>query len=274
MPFVKARGVDFFYREAGQGSPVLLIHGAAGNADVWSGVFGSLARDHRVIAYDRRAHTRSKATPPAATENYSVHGEDAAAIIEALDAAPATVVAWSGGALTALHLASRHPELVANLVLEEPPYLVLNNLDPGSAQAFQDIEKLAGEGRLRDAAETFLRWAGAYRTGGTVFDSLDPALRESMLENAPTLLAELKAGTGEELMGEPLQRIKCPITCLVGELTPQVFVDGVDRSVKMLSQARVVRIAGAAHAIHIDQPEQFVDAVTSACRPAVNPVAR
>lgn len=47
MSMVNVRGVDFFYRESGQGAPIVLIHGAAGNADVWSSVFDLLARDHR-----------------------------------------------------------------------------------------------------------------------------------------------------------------------------------------------------------------------------------
>jgi pimeloyl-ACP methyl ester carboxylesterase len=264
MPLINVRGINFFYQEAGEGAPLLLIHGGAGNADVWSSIFESLARDHRVIAYDRRAHTRSKAAPPPPAQNYSTHGEDAAALLQALAAAPATIVGWSGGGLTALHLASRHPTLVSCLVLEEPPFHVLTNLTPDAVPVFQRIEQLAGEGRLRDAAEAFLRFACSYRTGGTAFDTFEPALRESMLANAGTLLPEIQAGGGEELTAEQLQGITCPVTCLVGELTPEVIVAGTDRLVRLLSHARIIRIAEAAHAIHIDQPERFVDAVRSA----------
>jgi len=77
-------------------------------------------------------------------------------------------------------------------------------------------------------------------------------------------LPELQAGTGEELTADHLRRITCPVTCLVGELTPQVVVDGTDRLVRFLPHARITRITGAAHAMHIDQPDQFVDAVRSA----------
>jgi pimeloyl-ACP methyl ester carboxylesterase len=48
-----------------------------------------------------------------------------------------------------------------------------------------------------------------------------------------------------------------------------VFVISTDRLVRLISHARVVRVAGAAHAIHIDQPERFVDAVRSAAAPGV-----
>jgi pimeloyl-ACP methyl ester carboxylesterase len=264
MSMVNIRGVDFFYRQSGHGSSLMLIHGAAGHADVWSSVFESLARDHRVIAYDRRAHTRTKAAPPPPVGTFVTHAEDAAALLQALAAAPATVVGWSSGGLIALHLASRHPDLVARLILEEPPFLVGTNLTPTAGATFQRVEQLGGEGRVREAAETFLRFAASYRTDGTAFDTFDPALRESMLANAATMLTELQAGTGEELTVDQLRRITCPVTCLVGDLTPQVIVDGTDRLVRLIHHAHVTRITGAAHAMHIDQPDRFVDTVRSA----------
>lgn len=269
MAAINIRGGAFYYRESGGGAPLLLIHGAAGNADVWSPIFDILARDYRVIAYDRRAHSRTRAEPPAPAENYSVHADDAAALLQALSAAPATVVGWSGGGLVALHLASKFPELVAGLILEEPPFLLVPNMTPDTAAAFRRIEELASSGRLRDAAETFLRFAGSYRTGGTVFDRLDPALRESMLANAATLLPELQAGTGEELTAGELERVRCPVTCLLGELTPSAIADGTGRLARVLPQARVVRIAEAAHAVHIDQPDRFVKAIRRAANAAL-----
>jgi pimeloyl-ACP methyl ester carboxylesterase len=263
MSLINVRGIDFFYQEAGEGAPILLIHGATGNADVWSSVFEPLARDHRVIAYDRRAHTRSKAATPPPAEYYSTHGDDAAALLQALAATPATVVGWSGGGLTALHLASKHPSLVSCLILEEPPFQIISNLTPAVAAVIRRVEQLVGEGRLRDAAEAFLRFALSYRTGGGAFDTLEPALRESMLGNGGTLLPEISVAV-EGPSAAQLQRITCPVTCLVGELTPEVVTACADRLVRILSHARIIRIAGAAHAIHIDQPERFVDAVRSA----------
>jgi pimeloyl-ACP methyl ester carboxylesterase len=169
--------------------------------------------------------------------------------------------------LTALYLASMHPTLVSSLVLEEPPFQLFSNQTPDAVAVFQRVEQLAGDGHLRDAAEAFLRFAVSYRTGGTAFDTFEPALRESLLGNAEALIPELQAGPVEEVSAERVQGITCPVTCLVGELSPDVIVAATDRLVRILSHARIIRIPDAAHAMHVDQPERFVDAVRSAVVP-------
>ena len=263
MPLINVRGIDFFYREAGEGAPLLLIHGALGSADVWPSVIESLARDHRVIAYDRRGYSRSKAAPAPLGQYFTTHGDDAATLLQALAAVPAAVVGWSGGGLTALHLATRHPDLVTCLVLEEAPFQALANPTPDFAAGLQRVGQLAGEGRGRDSAEAFMRLVFSYRTGGSAFDTFPPELRDSMLANAATLMPEVQAASGEVTI-EQLQRMTCPVTCLLGEQSHEVFVTATDRLVQVMSHARVVRIPGAPHAMHIDQPERFVDAVRSA----------
>lgn len=62
---------------------------------------------------------------------------------------------------------------------------------------------------------------------------------------------------------EQLRGIACPVTCLLGELSHAVFATATDRLVQLISHTRVMKIPGAPHAMHIDQPERFVDAVRS-----------
>ena len=72
---------------------------------------------HRVIAYDRRGFARSSAAPRGVLADQA---RDAAELLEALGASPATVVGWSAGGVIALDLAASYPERVASLVLAEP----------------------------------------------------------------------------------------------------------------------------------------------------------
>lgn len=124
MATVDVNGASLYYEERGKGSPLLLVHGTGAYSDLWSPVLNGLAHFHRVIAYDRRGFARSSAAPPGRLKD---HARDAAELLEALGAAPATVVGWSGGGVVALDLAVSHPDHVASLVLAEPAVHLLTH---------------------------------------------------------------------------------------------------------------------------------------------------
>jgi pimeloyl-ACP methyl ester carboxylesterase len=254
-------GTELFYEERGSGAAIVLIHGAGGNGDVWAPLIAGLTASHRVIVYDRRGHSRS-AQPP--VKDYAVHVRDAAGLVRALDAAPATVVGWSSGGLVALGLAIDAPELVSGLVLEEPPMHAKKHPAWDQIRAIGSAQILRRVGRERQGARVFLRWVLSYRTGGTAFDRMPADLQEAMLANARAVMADLDAGTGEELTADRIAAIKCPATCLVGDLSPKPLLNATDRLLDMLPQASQATIEGAAHAIHFDRPAEFVHAVQRA----------
>ena len=71
----------------------------------------------RVIAYDRRGYGASGAPEPYEGTTVEEQAEDAAALLRALDAAPAVVFGDGFGALVALDLVKRHAALVRAVVL-------------------------------------------------------------------------------------------------------------------------------------------------------------
>src|SRR5205807_5926921 len=119
MGEVEAGGEKLYYREAGSGPPLLLIHGTGGHADAFDKIVTPLAERYRVIAYDRRGHSRSAAMMHPSKDYFRHHADDAAALLRKLKAAPAAVLGWSGGGVVALTLAVRHPDVVSRLVLYE-----------------------------------------------------------------------------------------------------------------------------------------------------------
>lgn len=259
MSSVSVDGVELFYRQAGSGPPILLIHGFGGSADVWEAPFELLAEEHRVIAYDRRGFSRSVHAPVRSIER---HGDDAAGLLRALDAVPATVVGWSNGAIVALDLAVHHPGLVAALVLEEPP------LHLGRRPGFRQLRAVFTAlllARIKDEAagcEAFLRWASRYSSGGNGYDRLPDSMRQQMRENGPASMAELFSGGGDHLSKEQVAAIACPVLCTAGELSDRAFTRAVDYVVDLLPMAEVKRIAGAGHAMHLERPAEFADAVS------------
>jgi len=67
MPALELPGATLNYRTAGDGPPLVLVHGSATDLTTWDGVIDELARDHRVIAYDRRGYGQSRHRPSATT---------------------------------------------------------------------------------------------------------------------------------------------------------------------------------------------------------------
>jgi pimeloyl-ACP methyl ester carboxylesterase len=85
-----------------------------------------------------------------------------------------------------------------------------------------------------------------------------------MSNNASSTLAELDAGTGEELAEAQITAIHCPITCLWGELSQPFLRNATKRLLKLLPQALSVEVAGGAHGLHVSHRSKFVQAVEQA----------
>jgi len=117
-------GAVLYYdvRDSGSaGHPVLLLIGAPMGASGFAALAGQFA-DRTVVTYDPRGTERSQRTdgePPGSEPGE--HAEDLARLIEALGAGPADVFGSSGGAVNALALVARHPQLAGTLVAHEPP---------------------------------------------------------------------------------------------------------------------------------------------------------
>jgi pimeloyl-ACP methyl ester carboxylesterase len=102
------------WREAGQGAPVLLIHGVGLNADAWEPQIVTLSIRHRVIAIDMPGHGQSDPLPEGSV--LSDYVTAIAGLIDALGISPVPVIGHSMGALIALGLALDYPEKIAAMV--------------------------------------------------------------------------------------------------------------------------------------------------------------
>lgn len=107
-------------RSAGDGPPVLLLHGLVGSSRYWNSSYDDLARRHRLIIPDLLGFGRSP--KPASDYSPDRHVEAVIALLDELGVdAPAVVGAHSAGSILALRLAWRHPDRVAAVVAFGPP---------------------------------------------------------------------------------------------------------------------------------------------------------
>jgi pimeloyl-ACP methyl ester carboxylesterase len=205
---------DLHVETRGRGPTVLMITGATGDAGHWDAVADHLSDAFTVLTYDRRGNSRSPAPAGWTSTTIAEQADDAAALLEAVGAAPAAVVGNSLGAVIASALVERRPEIVRRVVLHEPPLL---GMVPEGAAIAADLETMIGaavrEGGFRLAMERFL----ASVAGEEVVAGLDPVLRARMLGNAETFFQlEMPALAAHHVDTGRLRATGVPLVCVAG----------------------------------------------------------
>lgn len=251
---VQVDGISLAVRESGQGPPVLLVHGSA--PTMWGGLPETLATSHRVIDYDRRSFGDSSAPSP---KDPRRHAEDAAGVLAQLHACPALVVGWSMGAVIAVELACRHPEIVSGLALLEPPFRAKQHPRPAMLRAVLGATLLGRLGRPEDGAERFLRWALARRNGSSAYDDAGPGWPEDVRHNGRAIVSELDAG--EHLDRRAIAGLATPTIVLAGAESDPIFPAAAHRLAALLPAAELVVVPGSGHAIPFDAAPVVADTV-------------
>lgn len=114
--YVEVGGLRTWHEVAGRGPAVVLLHGGFAGAASWSAQAPTLAREgFRVHAPERRGHAHTPDVEGPLT--YEVMAADTIAYLEAAVGERAHLVGWSDGAVVALLVALRRPDLVGRMVL-------------------------------------------------------------------------------------------------------------------------------------------------------------
>lgn len=256
------------FEETGEGIPILLIHPSGATGSTWGSVVDELARVGRVITYDRRGYGRSGAEP---VHRVSIHTADAAAVLDSLGAGPAVVVGVSSGAMIAVDLAVRRPDLIRAVVEHEGPWRFNRHVPPGpQCAAIVRIGAFILRGRPGDAAEALLRSAYGYRDGGTAWDAFPEEWHRVARDNAKATLWDFVTTIGNHPTATDLATIRVPVVCSYGARSPDFMARRTRAFAAAIPGASVRRIEDAAHAAPFDAPEGFVrmiaDVVASGAR--------
>ena len=116
MPKVRVRDIDVYYEIHGSGPRLFFIGGSGSDLRDQPHVFdGPLAKHFEILAYDQRGLGQTDAPPGPYT--MAGYGEDAAALLKALDFGPCPVMGVSFGGMVAQELVCRHPKRATRLVL-------------------------------------------------------------------------------------------------------------------------------------------------------------
>ena len=254
MPTLEARGVELFWSERGEGRPVLLVHETATDGTVWEEVAEALARDARVITYDRRGWGASSAPEGYRRTTVEEQSEDAAALLESAGDGPAVIGGVGVGAVIALDLLLRRPDLVSGTLLIEPPIL---QLLPVATEALSEdrrrleIAAAAGE----DAIALYL--SGGLPSLGAEVARLPAELTAGARERPGSVIAEMGVATGWRVPLPSLAAAELPSLVVTTASTPPLVRDASAALVAKLAGSPAREVDSGPAAPHLGAPREL-----------------
>jgi pimeloyl-ACP methyl ester carboxylesterase len=253
---VSVRGIELYVEQRGDGHPLLLIHGGGEDTTMLAAQADDLAAAcHRVITYDRRGTGRS-GRDDWPGNGADQHADDAAALLAALDAQPASVLGVSSGGVVALALAARHPGTVDRVIAWEPPALgVIPGAEAMNAEIMAPVNAhlAAHPGDYVGAQAVLLTAILGFPV--TVDDPAFAATRanaEPMIRDEPTIT--LRTFTPDELAG-------APITIAVGS-APNDVVAAAAEQLSAQTHSDPVAVDGD-HEVYLSDPTVLTNLVSA-----------
>ncbi|WP_371617332.1 alpha/beta fold hydrolase [Streptomyces sp. NBC_00454] len=242
-------GGRIWAEEAGDGPPLVLLHGSVHDSRLWDRVFAGLARHHTVVRYDARGHGRS--TPPTAPFRYE---DDLLAVLDRFGFRDAGLVGLSMGGEVALDFTLEHPERVRSLTLIAASAGGHEWPRSPETNAYAAAYRASDARRIAELELTL--WAGlGDRAPG--FEVIEPMVRE----NAEAAAAAEKGHALDpaEVAVERLDRIGVPTTVVVGDHDhPEIGVIA-GRLVDGIPGARLELVAGADHYLPLRAPGRLLE---------------
>lgn len=114
--FFSSNGVKIRYIVAGKGEPVILVHGFAGNSDMWRPLIADLSNDYEVIAFDCRGH--GKSDKPHEPQQYGIEMvNDIVRLMDHLQINKAHIIGYSMGGFIVVKMLVEHPDRFLTAVI-------------------------------------------------------------------------------------------------------------------------------------------------------------
>ena len=134
--YVDVNGLRMYYKDGGQGTPILLLHGGLDTIDSSFGeLLTALRKTARVITPEMQGHghTADRSGPL----NLEQMADDMAMLLTKLGFNHIDVAGYSLGGVVGIGLAIRHPEMVSSVTVIGTPFST-DDLDPQVKEAIRD----------------------------------------------------------------------------------------------------------------------------------------
>jgi pimeloyl-ACP methyl ester carboxylesterase len=252
---LSVRDTPLAVHTVGAGIPCVLLHGFPLDHTMWRGQ-EPLTEHLRLIVPDLRGFGGSAGTPMESIESLA---DDVPALLDALHVTgPAVICGLSMGGYVAQHVAVRHPDRVAALVLVDTR---LEADTPEARAAREDLSAKVGrlgQSILADAMVPRLLAPSPAAVAAPGRAATEALLRAAILaQPVAGIKAALAALAARPDMTEPLRHVLAPTLLVCGEEDAITPPDCLRRAEEIMPCARLLIVPHAGHMTPLEAPEVF-----------------
>lgn len=248
--------MKLYYRQRGQGTPIVILHGLFGCSDNWFTIARKLEEEYRVILPDLRNHGQS---PHSEEWDYTAMSDDLYDLFNELQLDSANLMGHSMGGKVAIEFAARYPEKINKIVVVDiaPKYYPVHHMEILNGLRSIDLNTLQSRNEAdKKLAETIQ----------------EPGIRQFLLKNLARNddkfywkinldVIEKKIENVGEGMDDAIE-IDLPALFIRGEKSDYILNEDYDLIRDIFPKAKIATIKNSGHWVHAEKPAELLDMLT------------
>jgi pimeloyl-ACP methyl ester carboxylesterase len=258
--FAEAGGVSWHYVEAGEGEPVVFLHGLPESWFSWHYQIEAVSKQYRVIAVDLKGYGQSDKRDG----DYTAQGvaNELIALFDAIGLDKFSLVTHDWGSVIGDYVAGKIPDRIVKYIRMEAPVL---KIDPAKHPQFELFKNQDFARGMMSQARTFITMVYEPRTvqkisdadmEGIIFEFSRPGVAEAVPRYFRDFTLE-----DEEVRAERFGRMTFPVLVLQGEkdqAQPLWYFEGIE---EVFPDVEFQIIKDAGHFTELEKPEEVSKAI-------------
>lgn len=253
-------GIRYHVEMAGDGFPLMLLHGFTGDTTTWKPFCDRWGHHSKLIIPDLIGHGKTESPNDLKRYQIEAAATDLKQLLDHLNIDKVDLLGYSMGGRLALTFAILFPDRLRKLIIE--------SASPGLEKEEERQLRRMKDGELANfinekGIEKFVDYWEAiplFSSMESLPQQIKDSIRNQRLSNCPQGLANslFGMGTGSQpsWWGSPLEGLTCEVLLLTGEKDKK-FCEIAKRMQKMIKNSEWIVIKNAGHAIHVEDAEKF-----------------